>query len=295
MVDSLDRPEKAQYHLVQFTGGDPSLPLKITNWDTDIDPQGANFLSHPDMELEIPPNVGTFGENVLKITLRIDDITTAMLDPMSRGTVFAPTFVQVQEVIEPARIGDAGNTRTIFRGQVFRTRRNAKKQPGLVVIECKNDKALLDTKLGFQINAHCVWRLNGPGCNESSHGPSGYTTVNRAITSIDGKTISVDDAGNALDLTGTRSWTRGFIKKNGAVIGIQYYDKAQDGLGTPKVFSLIKSPPVEWLTGTVEFFPGCTKQIDGDGGCRDAWDNEEGNGSSGYAIPAYNPITENPQ
>lgn len=297
MVDSLDRPEKAQYHLVRFTGEDPSLPLALTNWDTAIDPTSTNFISHPAMELEIPPNVGGFGEGLFKITMKIDAVTQAMLDPMSRGTVFAPTFVVAQEVIEPTRIGDSGNTRTIFRGQVYRTRRNAKSKSGLVIVECKNDKALLDVQLGFQVNAQCVWRLNGVGCNEpGGQFPFGYNTLTFPIASIDGKKITVADPGLAMALANTRSWTRGFIKKNGAFVGIQHYDKAvQDPLAV-KEFTLIKQPPVEWLTGTVEFHPGCTKNVSGDGGCDDTgWDNIEGFGGSGIGIPAYNPITENPQ
>jgi len=297
MVDSLDRPEKAQYHTVRFTGADPSLPLALTNWDTPIDPLGTNFLAHPAMELEIPPNVGGFGEGLFKITLKIDPVTQAMLHPMSRGPVFAPTSVIVQEIIEPTRIGDSGNTRTIFRGQVFRTRRNAKSQSGLVIVECKNDKALLDVKLGFQVNAQCVWRLNGPGCTEGvSQSPSGYVTRTFPIASIDGKKITISDPGLGLTLAGTRSWTRGFIKKNGAVIGIMHYDKTvQDPLSV-KELTLIKQPPVEWLTGSVVLQPGCTKNPTGDGGCDPtAWDNHPGFGGSGLAIPAYNPISENPQ
>jgi hypothetical protein len=293
MVDALSRPEKAQYHTVEFRGEDPSLPFGLTNWDTPIDTGAVVFTSYPAMGLDIPPNRGTFGEDLCKIKLKIDSVTEAMLDPMTRGTPFAKTIVIVKEIIEPARIGDSGSTRVVFRGQVFRTRRNVDGKRDLCLVECKNQKALLGTKLGFQVNANCVWRLYGTGCREvGSHGPSGYTWWNPAIT-IDGKKVIVNDAALVLDLAGTRTWTRGYLKKNGATIGIQYYDKSQDGSVT-KEFILVKQPPIEWETGTVTFYPGCTKQIDGDGGCRSAWNNEEGFGGSGYAIPSYNPIMENP-
>ena len=294
MVDALNRPEKAQYHTIEFLGSDPSLPFGMTNWDTTIDKGGTVFNSHPALELEIPANRGTFGEDMLKVKVKLDAVTSGMLDPMTRGTPFAKTIVVVREIIEPARIGDSGSDRVVFRGQVFRTRRNIDGKRDLCLVECRNEKSLLDIKMGFQINPHCVWRLNGVGCNESTHGPSGYLTRFSAIT-IDGKKVTINDAGLLFDLPGTKSWTRGFIQKNGASIGIQFYDKVTfDGVAA-KEFILVKQPPEEWESGTVQFFPGCVKDPEQDGGCgAGAWDNLEGFGGSGRAIPAHNPISENP-
>jgi len=203
--------------------------------------------------------------------------------------------VTVEEIIDPIAIGDSGATQFIASGLIYRTRRNADGRNGLCVLEIRNRKTQLDVSLGFQVNAHCPWRLNGPGCTESgAQSPSSYSTLTSNIT-IDGKVISITDAGLQFDLAGTRSWTRGFIRRDNVNIGIFFYDKTTfDGL-VAKEFNLVRQPPNEWDGAIVTFFPGCNKQI-GDGGCGStAWDNLEGFGGSGHAIPAYHPVTENPQ
>jgi len=292
MANALDRPEKAQFHLVTFKFGSPEQTLRFTNWDSPIDPTGLNFVSLPSMEFDLTPNVGTFGEESTKLKMVIESKTQAFLDPLTRGTPFAQVKVQIEEIIDPAKIGDAGSTQFVDSGTIHRCRRNAEGKSGLCVLEVRKEKSVLDVSLAFQVNAHCVWRLNGVGCTEATHSPSGYVTRDISI-SIDGKVITINDPGLIFDLAGTRSWTRGFISFDGVNIGIFNYDKSQDG-NTTKTFQLVRQPGVEWEGQVVTFFPGCTKQIDGDGGCRSAWDNEEGNGSSGYAIPAYHPVTENP-
>lgn len=293
MTEALDTPEKAQFHLVEFTFGDPQQTLYFTNWDTNIDPSGLNYVSVPKMSFDLAPNEGTFGENPTKIRMMLEDETVAFLDPLTRGTPFSAVAVKITEVIDPTEIGDAGSTKVVATGVIYRTRRNANGKTDLCIIEVRNRKTLLNVALGFQINAHCVWRLNGPGCQETSHGPDSYNTAT-VTTTFDGKLLTAADTLLSLDLAGSRTWTRGFIKRDGVSIGIFDYDKTQDG-NIVKVFQLVRQPPTEWQSQPVEFFPGCTKQIDGDGGCRDAWDNEEGFGGSGYSIPSYNPITENPQ
>lgn len=294
MVKALDRPEKAQLHTLSFTFGNPEQTVRFTNWDSAIDPNGLNFLSEPAIEIDLAPNVGTFGEAPTKIKMIISPQTTAFLDPLTRGTPFAPVQVVISEIIDPSRAGDAGNTQIVAAGVIRVTRRNADGRTGLVVIHVRNQKTLLDIALGFQVNAHCVFRLNGPGCREpGAQSPSGYTTQSAAIA-IDGKQITITDSGLVFDLSLTKTWTRGFIERDNVKIGIFEYDKTQDG-NTTKLFQLVRQAPSEWEGQSVTFFPGCTKQIDGDGGCRVAWLNEEAFGGSGFAIPAHNPITENPQ
>lgn len=293
MVEALDRPEKAQFYLVTFAYGSPRKFKRFTNWDSDIDPQGLNFISLPRMEINLAANEGTFQEDPTKLKMFIDSVTSDLLDPLSRGTPFAPVAVQIEEIIDPIKIGDAGSTQVVMRGHVYRTRRHADGITNLCVIEVRNQKSLLDVPLGFQVNANCVWRLNGVGCTESTHSPSGYVTRSEEV-SIDGKILSIEDVSLIFDLAGTRNWTRGFVEFDDLRIGIFYYDKATFDGQVTKEFQLVRQPPAEWEGKTITFFPGCTKQIDSDGGCRSAWDNEEGFGGSGFAIPAYNPITENP-
>lgn len=292
MTQALDTPKKQQFHKVTFTYGDPEQTKRFTNKDSNLDIAGLSFTSLPNMEFTLAENKGTLVADITKIKMWIDDDTTAFLTPLTRGTPFAQVEVVIQEVIDPVDIGDAGTEQFVFKGRILRTRKNADGKNGLCVLECVTQKGDLNVKLGFQINPNCTWRLNGPGCNESSHGPTGYDTQAMTIT-IDGKQVIVSDPLLLLDRSSTQTWARGFIKRDDKAVGIQYYDKAQDG-NTSKTFIMVRQPPDEWDGQSVTFFPGCTKQIDGNGGCRVAWDNEEGWGGSGYAIPAYYPIAENP-
>lgn len=292
MVNALDRSEKAQFHLVTFTYGSPIKVKRYTNWDSDIDPTGRTFISLPEMEISLASNEATFQETPTKLKMFINEVTTALLDPLTRGTPFAPVKVEIQEIIDPARIGDAGSSQIVMSGRIYRTRRNADGRSGLCVIEVRNQKSLLDVSLGFQVNTNCVWRLNGVGCTEATHSPSGYFSKIAPVT-FDGKILTANDTALVLDLTGTRSWSRGFVELDNIKIGIFFYDLATFNGQINKDFQLVRQPPEEWQNQTITFFPGCTKQIDGDGGCRVAWDNEEGFGGSGIAIPAHNPIMEN--
>ncbi len=293
MAEALDRPEKAQFHLVTFTFGAPEQTKRFTNWDSDIDPQGLNFISLPQMQFDLAANIGTLSDTSTKIKMQIETLTSTFLDPLTRGTPFAPVHVSIQEVVNPTAIGDSGIQQFVAAGVIYRTRRNADGKTGLVVIEVRSRKTLLNNSLGFQVNAHCVWRLNGVGCTESTHSPSGYATK-AASVAIDGKTVTISDPGLLFDLAGTRSWTRGFLDRDNVKIGIFNYDKTQDG-STTKVFQLVRQPPEEWEGLTVTFFPGCSKQATGDSSCDPtAWDNLEAFAGSGIAIPAHNPISENP-
>ena len=302
MTDAINTPQKGQYHIITFSWGQPEQTLRITNWDSDIPLSPTEtVLSLPGIEIDLAPNTGVFGEDPTELKLQLVDnpapgsaqeAVANFLDPLTRGTPFAQVHVSVEEVIDPTNIGDSGSRQFVESGLIYRTRRNADRKTGLVVIEVRNRKGLLDVSLGFQCNPHCTWRINGPGCNENTHGPSGFVSRSANIT-INGTQITVSDPGLVFDMTDTRSWTRGYVTFGGVQIGIFYYDKAQDGQ-TTKVFNLVRQPPEEWASELIVFFPGCTKQLDGSGGCRLAWDNEEGFGGSGLAIPRHHPITENP-
>lgn len=291
MVNAIDSSEQALYHIVEIYYD--GMYERFTNWDTSLEIAGQPVVSLPTMEIDLAPTSGVFQETPTRIKMKIDSNTEDFLDPVSRGTPFPPTRINVLEIIHPTNIGDASSTKYVASGRLYRCVRNVDGKTGLVALEVRSEKSLLDVRLGFQITAHCPWRLNGKGCRGPTWGPSGYSTAVVGIT-IDGKVVIANDTGLVLDRSGSQSWTRGFLEKDGARVMIFYYDKTQDG-NTTKHFLMSRQPPAEWDGENVTFYPGCTKEIDGDGGCRDAWNNEEGFGGSGIAIPAHNPITENPQ
>lgn len=291
MAEAANQNDKAIFHLVTFTPLGQA-PVRFTNWDTNFE-EGLVYTSLPKMEIAPAPNVGGFQDKASTITMMIEAATTDLLTPLASGLPFAPTQVKVEELIDPTRPGDSSSRDVVINGQIYRTRRNVGKERGKVIIEIKNAKDQLDVPLGFACNPFCAWRLNGPGCNESSHSPSGYV-FRDATASLDGKILRVTDNILNLDLPGSRSWSKGYVSRGGVNIGIRYYDKAQDGQAA-KSFQLVQQPPAEWEGQVVTFRPGCTKSVDGPGGCRDAWANEGGFSGMAIATPGYNPITENPQ
>lgn len=287
MTEALDRSEKGAFHTITFRYGNPAKSVVYTNADTDNLFGGAE-ISVPKMEFEVPENTGTLERKLLSIKVELNDDTRPFLDALTRGTPFAPVSVELRERIDPTFPSDSARNLVLFSGDIDRTLRNFNGRNDLVKIECTNFKSRLETPMAFPCNHHCGWRLNGPGCNESTHGPVGYTTAARTVSVIDGKLVTV--TGSTV-LTGTKSWVRGFAEFDGLTIGIMQHDP----VGAPQDFILVTQPPEEWLGQAVTFSPGCSKLIDDPTGCRDAWDNEEGFGGSGFAIPPYNPIVENPQ
>lgn len=300
MTKALDRPEKSSFNLFTFlVQGSPQTTVRYTNWDSPFDSQGLNFVSVPEIELKTGANTGTLNTPLAKLTMKITPTTTAFLEPLTRGTPHPPVDVLIEEITLPAQFGDEATRQVIYRGRVWRTIKNVGGRNDFVRIEVLNEKGQLDVALGFPANHHCAWRLFGPGCSGIDpdtmlpFGPDFSTAKNiGTLDVIDGKQITV--GGGVTDAGTDRTYTRGWVQFNNTRIGVLFYDVSQEGTD-PKVLLLVRTPPIEWLGKTIDLVPGCTKQIDGLGGCRLGWANEEQFGGSGFAIPAYNPIVENPQ
>lgn len=295
MTDAIDRPQKALFHRITFRFGIPEIVVRITNWESDLD----LFLSVPTTEISMPKNTGTLGEQLAELQFKIDEGPQPlqdMLEGLSRGTPFPPVDVLIEERTDPAQFGDAATEQKPFRGRVLRAGRNLGGRKNFVRLQVQNEKASLDSPLGFPVNAHCPWRLFGPGCASQTaptFGPQFATeTKLGVVTAIDGKIITV---AGSLDLGTDKTYTRGYLEFNNIKIGVQFYDKAaQDGMD-PRELTLVRQAPVEWISSQIRLVPGCSKELDGEGSCRDAWANEEQFGGSGFAIPSYHPSLEDPQ
>lgn len=292
MAFASGRPEKESYLLVEFRFGDPSDPQfkRYTDWDQDV----FGYTSTPSLEVEMPENTGILDKREARILLPVDDFTS----PFASGLVHSRAWVSIVEITAGLFSGDAGSSRTIFKGRVVRSFKNFQGRNDTAALFALPIKARLDVALGLQCNHHCVFRLFGPGCllDQSLFEEFGQ------IATIDGKTVTITPDANITNpfVPGTnndRVWERGYLEKDGLKIGIHVWNKLDD----PLTFALRRRPPDTWLlqgVASIRFVPGCHKTIED---CRDVWDNEQGTagqggfGGFGFAMLSYNPIYENPQ
>lgn len=268
-------PEKESFVLVQFRYGDIASPYyaRYTDWNEEY---VGGYAPTPSMVVKWPENSGTFDERTLNIELPLDSFT----DPASSGVAHAPMFVTVQEITRALTGGPQATNLVPFKGRVDRVIRNYQGRANRVLFKCLPRKSRLDLPLGLPCNHHCVWTLFGPGCFLSSAGKTALALVD----SIDGKVLT----SSAGSITGRpdKWWHRGYAKYDGLRIGIHNWS-----LSDPTKLYMREQPPASWAGKLVTFFPGCDKTIET---CRDRHNNEEHFAGVGYAIPAYNPLLENP-
>lgn len=287
MARALDDSKKESYTLVQFTIN--GTVYRYTNWATDIDPAGNNWISTPTLEVKWPKNTGTLQANGCIIRTLVDANATmqGMVDLiLADGTPTPVVDVEIREVIKPVVIGDTATELVPFKGRVLRAVRNAGGRAKQVRFEVQNIKARLDIPLGLPCNHHCVWQFMGKGCSVqsgvSSRGPQKVTEQRvRTVSAINGKEVTVSSDPS---LTGTKSFRFGYAERAGVRIGILDWDS-----GDPTKIILRQQPPASWSGQSVTFVPGCDKTIET---CRSAWSNEANFGGIGYALPAYNPHFE---
>ena len=283
MTAATARPEKESYVLVacRYNG----TYSRFTNWGSTIDPAGANYVSVPAMSVHLPENVGTVDCQMAKIELPMNSDTEGFLEPLTRGTPFAPVKVTIVEVNRGLEAGDTAENLTLFQGWLRLTIRNPSNRRGFVAMEIQSPKANLQKPTGISCNHECENTLYEYPCAKAGGwGPSAASNKKLGtLTGISSKTVTIS---GALTLTGGKSYYNGYIKRGGATIRIRAWDS-----GALNTFHLTQQPPDEWLNEQVEVFPGCDKSI---AMCRDVWSNEESFNGVGYGIPAYDPNIELP-
>lgn len=274
MTRAYAQPEKESFCLVTFQHGNPAAPTfeRYTDWTEDY---LGGYVGTPAMKITMPENSGTFEERTLKIEMPLDSFT----DTASNGLPHSPIYITIQEISRALSGGPEALSLFAFRGRVVKTVRNPDGRNTRVQFQAQPVKSRLEIPLGIPCNHHCPWTLFGRGCNLAPQ------SFNATITAIDGKRITT--ASSAIT-TGhpDKFWHRGYVELNGTRIDIQNWT-----LADPTHLYLTKQPPADWIGPTLRFVPGCDKTIET---CRSRYNNEEHFGGVGYAIPAYNPILEDP-
>lgn len=283
MTDAVVRPEKQSYVLVSFLHN--GTYNRFTNWGTAIDPAGANYVSVPAMEVKLPDNTGTLRVQMCKITMPMNDDTTTFLEPLSRGTPFAPIRVTVLEVTRGLDASDTAQDLTLFQGWCRVSVRNPSNRRGFVRLEVETPKANLGKPIGISCNHECENTLYEYPCSKAgSWGPVANSEKKLGtVSSITGKTVSIS---GSLALAGSKTYHNGYVEVEGVRIRVRRWSS-----GAPNTFYLAQQPPVEWISKSVACYPGCDKSITA---CRDIWNNEDSFLAVGYGIPAYDPNIQLP-
>lgn len=298
-MTALESSNKQQYLLLTFIFGNPTQVKRYTNWGTSIDPQGANFVSVPKMEVRLPANTGILGAKDLQISMDIDDSTRDFLEPLTRSVdVYGPVECQIMEVVEGVDLGDSATQTMPFRGRVSKTILNDQEIVDRVRIDVRNVKARQnEASLGLQCSAQCQARLYGPGCATGNGfgGPSGTGVAASGpqqfnerklvrVDTIDGVVMTMQTDPS---LAAPKTFQFGYAALNGLHIDIFDWDALD-----PMRIVLRRQAPVEWLGQQIELFPGCDNTI---AGCRTLWGNEDNFMGYGVGMPAHDPSLESPQ
>ena len=290
MTSILTASEKLSWYAVEFAYNDPINPpvdpvfARLTNWSSDlpVGPNGSYFYSSPTMAIKLPKNTSTLNEQPAQIELPL--IANDFTDLCSRGEPFSPIWVSVWEITTPAS-GGAFDTRVllVYRGRVSRIVRNHQGRHEEVLFEVSNDKSRMRSPLGFICGHHCVWNFTGTGCNLV--GGLAPLILIGLVSAIGQRTMTVTGTTPAT-ASPDRYFQRGYALLNGLYIPIFDWNPA-----APTQFIMNRQPPQAWIGQTVKIAPGCDKTIET---CRLRWSNEQHFGGIGYAIPAYNPLIDQP-
>lgn len=278
MARAVDQATKDTYVLVRFEYGDPSSPsyIAFTNWTFDI-PGSPVYTSEPALELTVPTNDGLLDEKLLEVSL---PISHSWFADLVSGVAQSPTFIIAEEITKPDAGGDTASRRIFFRGELTRTIKNYQGRSDYSIAAFSSAKSVLDFPLGVPATHHCAWTLFGAGCSKSKSGMNNFLTID----SVDGKVLTTTTTSPSR--TG-KFFHRGYAEYNGVRIGIRDWNAAN-----ADTFYLVKQPPASWTGKSVNFWAGCDKTIQT---CRTRHSNEDNFGGMGYAMPAHNPILENPE
>lgn len=283
MSRAIDQSTKRSFLLVTFNYGDPETVVKYTDRAGDY----LDFPAQPAMQVSVPPNDGTLDDKPCRVILPIDDFSRRISD----GLPHAPVSLLVREIVLPASGGaQQASALTLFRGRVTQTIRNYQSRADTVAVEALQAKSRLKVALGLPCNHHCVFTLFGAGCSTGAFGEPALAdeVQTGTIDAVDGRRVTI--SGLSAHPSDPKFWHRGYVRIGGER-DLRILIRDWDGDLDATLFHLASRPPSDWLGLPVFVTPGCDKTPET---CDGRWDNLENFGGYGYAIPAYNPVIENP-
>lgn len=277
MSNAIDLAPKEVFQTLHFIYGDTPTHKTYTDRSSDfVADDGLNYVSTPNIEVDLPDNDGGLAEKEVKITMLVDAFT-GVLGSTSRH---APVKLIVREYTMPAVGGPGATVKTTFVGRVSRTVKNHQGQSNLVLIQAIPFKSRLGFPLGFSCNHECENALGDALCKVDMNADG--RTQTGVLDAVDGKIATI----SGLTLKPDRFWHRGYVQFDGLTIMIQEW-RAADA----QTFVLVRRPPSSWIGQPIQVFAGCDKSK---GTCALRYNNEDNFNGPGFAIPAYSPNFENP-
>lgn len=281
--EALDLPEKETWQYVKFinTGTGATLAA-YTDLDSNVEFEGTQYSSIPEMQVTLPDNNGLLNEAECEIAL---PILAGFATNISSGLPHPETRVEVVEFIR----GDGGATPSTvlrtFKGIITNAKRNARGLPGVVAIYAQPVKSRIQTiTLGLPCMHHCINRLGDAACKVDMTGSP--RKVNATVNTIDGRKVTIV-AGPVPDGLGDRFYERGYLEFEGLQIMVRTWRDEVNG--NKNEFFLARRPPLSWAGAQLVIFAGCDKTIET---CRARYNNEENFNGAGFAMPAYHPNYE---
>lgn len=279
MTDAVHQPQKESFVLVEFLHNGEYE--RYTNWGSDV----LEFESVPELEVKLPKNSGVLEKGLCDITVPINATTTAFVEPLTRGTPYAPVEVTITEFIRTSIAGETSQTLFLFHGYILKTNQSPNNRPGFARLSARNPKANLDKAMGVTCDHECPWALYEAPCAKLGvRGPQ--KADERKLATLSSITGSVITVSGSVALGGSKSYRDGYIERENARVRIRAWQS-----GVPNTLYLNRQLPAEWIGQQVTLIPGCDHSKET---CDGAWSNLEYFGGIGFAIPTHNPIIEQP-
>lgn len=323
-----DNESKIRTILFEFEHGDPYNPtyVRVTNSFSPINYGGQTYQSEPLVGYEEEFLTGGVEDKpfFVVLPLKCDQAPTqVMVDGLASPAPFSPVRVRVLELTKlPSSSGV--EVSYLAEGEVSASQSNPEDMEGFLKLETLASKSNLSAiSLGIPANPTCGLTYGGAGCgintgvyyDGSSYFPNNYSggfpLVRRAYielrqaypsadrTQVVDIRMSATRHPGASQLTLTTMprgwWINAHLEKDGIVVPIRdWWWNSLISSGT-NFFVLGKIPPKSWFYDNVQdnylvLVPGCSKTKIACGLRNNSsnWD------ALGYAIPAYNPLYDEP-
>src|SRR5574338_107158 len=230
------------------------------------------FRSIPQLDAELPEEVGTLEKNSGRIKAPRDDF----FDRLSSGEPHSRVVVRVGEVnFDGATI----EAKWLTQGRALLGTRNPNGVESLVEVEFASERGVgLETKIGICCTEECAWIFGGKGCGIDVES----IVETGTLTAADGFNVTI----TGISAQAATHWRRGSVRLDGLDLMIRDYDPTD-----PDVWNLYRQPPADWLGADVDVVPGCDGQLST---CRTEWDNESESGFFGWGMLSYDPRLDTP-
>jgi hypothetical protein len=272
-------PAKECVVLLEMSYGAASV-LRMNDSQEDINSPLGLFVASPPLKVTLPPITGMLDVKPVEVELPYTQFQT-FLEPVTSGRAFSEVYARCWRW---TRTPGYDRLEMLFSGRLSVATRNPSGRQDIVKLQLATLKAETKRKVGLIVDSKCQWTFgDAKTCTKNLtplHETGAITAFTRNVLTITGLSSHID-----------RYWQKGRIEHDGVSLTIR-------GWTSGTTFKVNKLLPKEWeetITTygsiSVTVIPGCDKLYDT---CNTGWSNAVNFRGSGFAIPVYNPLYENP-